>query len=135
LDIESAVQADESSDGKVRIDRASLEVLATVYDATDPSVHQSSRAHGAWFERHVDGCVDQTPCTAMSSCVANGFDLRVSRWILMELTSISPASDDVACGIDHDSAHGNISIRCCETRLFDGGAHERFVLRERNPDG
>lgn len=129
------VQADESSDGKVRIDRACLEILAAVYDATDSSVHQSACAHGAGFERYVDGRVDQTPCTAMSSCVANGFDFRVSRWILMELTSISPASDDVACEIDHDSAHGNISIRCCETRLFDGGAHERFVLHERNPNG
>lgn len=67
------------------INRASkttpFRIVCSVDHPTNAGLHQSSRAHWAWFQRHDQGALVQSPVAENQGCLAQSHEFRMSEWI------------------------------------------------------
>jgi hypothetical protein len=106
---------------------AGLGVGRTKDHALEPGVQHRAAAHGAGFQRHVQGAAVEPVVAQVLGGRAQGRDLGVCGGVVLRDRCISTGADHDAV-LHHDRAHRHLAGRGRGAGLLQGKAHERGVV-------
>ena len=107
--------------------RASFRVICSVYQQTNPSLDDRTRAHRARLQRDVERALVKMPVLQNLPCSPQSQDFSVSSRIAVSLSPILRFGNQFASTVNNCSTHGYFtSITGCLCQ-FHGPSHPAFV--------
>jgi hypothetical protein len=120
-----------------RLDGSRFGIRRSKYDEWNSGLHDSSRAHGARFERDVQHTIAQAPIIERRSGLGDGQHFGMRRRITQLLALVAGRRDDAIPVNDH-RADGNFACRLRLGRLLQCDLHPtdmRFQIhRSQSPE-
>src|SRR5918996_2531574 len=115
--------AERSGEARFRVHRAEDEPV-------EPRQHERTGAHRARLERHIDRATRESPRMQRGGPRSNRQDLSVRRRIVVALSSVPRAAEDLIAPRD-DRADRHVAPRERESRILEGELHHRSVVSRR----
>ena len=107
--------------------RASFRVICSVYQKTNPSLDDRTRAHRARLQRDVERALVEMPVLQNLPCRPQSQDFSVSSRIAVSLSPILRFGNQFASTVNNCSTHGYFTrITGCLCQ-FQGPSHPAFV--------
>jgi hypothetical protein len=111
---------------KTRADGSAFGVVCAIDQALDASLDHGTRAHGARFDGHVHGCVEESVIADFLGCRAKSNHLGMRGGITITDGAIARARNDTIAD-NQDAAHGDLAALSHQPSLFERRFHEDAI--------
>jgi hypothetical protein len=126
--VDGVVEGGDVEEADVGLDGSAFGAEGAVVDVADTGEQEGAGAHGAGFERDVEVAVFEPPVAQGGGGAAKGEYLGVGRGVGGGVAFVVGRGDDDVVGADQQGTDGDFVASSGEAGLFDGEAHEVFVL-------
>jgi len=121
VDIDAMVEPGVVHDREDAAAGSSLGIVGGVDEASDAGVEDGSGAHGAGFERGVEGTVFEAVVGESATGLAKGDDFGVGGWVGVAEDAVLASADDLSF-VNDDCAYGDFASNFGVLGFGDGFA-------------
>ncbi len=106
-----------------------LLIEGSIDDSHNPRTDNSPRTHCTGFEGDDKGGIVEAPPSGHLGGIAQGHELGMAEWILIDLATIVTAPDHRSAAIDDNGTDGNVVMLAGQGRLGEGEGHPLLELQ------